>query len=299
MPLDFSAPLVAPPTALHLHETPTTAFVDLESAARVSVLVRPREEDASHYLSFVRTCHREEPVESESGDCLDRLAAAAGGSTLRQASEILQFYLRIEGVTRSLTHQLVRARIGWTFSETCTGDRDWRHARVLVPRALMRDSGALESYVSAALEAKRAYASALDSGMPTTVARYSLPHGIETYLHAWTNLSALSSWYAARTCTMTQGWEMVLLAEAVKIAVVSSSPWASPAFSCPCDSGKCWYHSARKTALEHVNYYRPDEAHDRFLWNPVSFLYHGTPYEVQSGAVPFQTRTYRGKERIT
>ena len=294
MPRNPSAAIQSKPAVLYTHETPRTWFRDLDTAPQVTVRIAPREEDASVYLSATRTCHHHKPVLSMPFDSLEMLGDAAAGRTLRQIMEILPFTLLIEGVDRTFTHQLIRARVGFTYSETCTGDRDWRHANVLVPRPIGCDHELYSRFIFDVVQQKETYAILLDRGVSTVAARRALPSSVETFIQVNTNLAALSAWYAARSCTMTQDWLMVLVAEEIRRKVLERCPWAAPAFKRPCDAGRCWYFEAAKTSLEHVNYYVPDAVHDRFEWNDGSFLYDGTPEQVSSGPEPVRDRFFRG-----
>jgi hypothetical protein len=230
-----------------------------------------------------------------------------------------------------LSHQLVRARVGWSFSETCTGDHDWRHGDFLVPRAWDRVPW-LDTALRHMLVSKHLYAAMVDGmylwpagdpdgpggystdfgvmalqshfsheaglGVPND-ARYILHPNLKVFVHAKTNLAALSEWYRKRSCTMTQAWEMVVLAERVKAAVLAVTPWAAKAFQCPCEQGKCWYLGAYKQPLAMANYYAPDPVHAAFMddWNPKSFLSPLPHHAVSSGPHPFTTREYHGYVR--
>lgn len=309
----------------HLDEVPRTTFEDLEDAKRVTVLSRPEDSPLESYMTFARTCHNPEPVVSVGGDDWDLVARSAGsGRLLGQDSELYYWTLRLEGLTRVLSHQLVRARIGWTFSETCTGDQDWRHGSFLIPRPWMRNEYLLETHIGQMLRSKLLYAADLDGRLgcigddnglfsplaqcdalpdkfaqgATLDARYGLHPNLKVYVHAKVNLAALRVWYAARSCTMTQAYEMVVLAERVREAVIAASPWAAKSFVRPCDSGQCWWHKNRGLGVMMTNYYKPDAVHDTFDWHPASWLYGRTPQEMNSGPVPFETRRYVGADRV-
>lgn len=316
---------------LHPFEEPITRFEDIEEAKKVTVRAAPREEDARALLDPALTCHSTEPLTDTEMDIrgwntLAALGEAARGSTLWQVAECLHYSLRLEGLTRICSHQLVRARIGVTFSETCTGDHDWRHGTFLVPRPWMRNERFLEMQLNHMLGSKQMYAADVDGVLNTNVvvdsapgivtwerveetfatgspniARYTLHPDLKVFVHMRASLSMIAEWYKKRCCTQTQAWEMVVLAEKVKAAIIEASPWAAPAFSKPCDSGQCWYLKAFKTPLAMANYYRPDETHAKHMpdWNPSSFVHPDrTAYEMSSGPVPFATREYKGFVRV-
>lgn len=311
---------------LHRGEVPRTRFLDMEDAKRITVLTWPGQTDPEHQplhgptigdaafaAAFAKTCHAPEPVDIAPHETLASvLEAAAGGSLLWQNAETFYYGLRLEGCSRILTHQFIRARIGISLSETCTGDHDWRHGDFLIPRAWMRGPGLLEVRIAHMLKSKDIYAKDLDGGLESDFifdpgfaspndARYGLHPNLKVFLHAKVNLAMLKEWYAKRSCTMTQAYEMVVLAERVKEAVLAVTPWAKAAFTRPCDSGKCWYLGAYKQPLAMANYYRPDEVHAKFMedWHPEEFLFPDRTHEqVSSGPAAFETREYRGYERV-
>lgn len=266
----------------------------------------PLRGDAAFAATFAKTCHAPEPVDIAPHETLgDVLGAAAGGSLLWQNAETFYYGLRLEGLSRVCSHQLVRARIGWSFSETCTGDHDWRHGDFLVPRAWCQRPLLLKSKIRHMLMSKHLYAADVDgadaqyddehrplplyginpvrrlavegeSFTPSMVydgpvfgspndARYVLHPNLKVFVHAKVNLAALKEWYAKRICPMTQSWEMVKLAERVKEAVLKVTPWAAPAFTNPCEVGECWYLKAYRQPLAMANYFRPDEVHAHFM----------------------------------
>lgn len=318
---------------LHKTEPAVTRFLDMEDAKKVTVRAAPREEDARAYLDLALTCHNPEPLPDDAmdlrgWDTLDALGDTARGQTLWQVGEGLYYSLRFEGLTRVCSHQLVRARVGWTFSETCTGDHDWRNGDFLIPRPWMRNERFLETAIQHMLLSKRLYASdidgemaweflepmagggallrvhrheAFDDGSPN-IARYILHPALKVFAHARVSLLALSEWYKKRSCAMTQAWEMVILAEKVKEAIIAATPWAAPAFTHPCALGQCWYLKAHKSPLAMANYYRPDEVHAAHMgdWNPKSFLFPDkTAEQMSSGPVAFTERKYIGLDRVS
>lgn len=318
MPKDLNAPVWPEMRTLHKGEDPRTRFLDMENAKRVTVLDYPGLPDRPNRhvmtaskrvfdggcqqllsrLTFARTCHSTEPVDLLDGDSWDMLQSAAGGKLLWQVAETLNYTLRLEGLSRICSHQLVRMRVGVTFSETCTGDHDWRHADFLVPRhwKFYEDdvSGSLEDRIRHGLRAKALYAAAVDQGETPNTARYMIPPNLKVFVHMHTNLGSLAQWYAKRVCTMTQSWEMVVLAERVRQAVVAVTPWAAAAFQNPCKAGRCWYMRAKEDPLAMSNYYPPDKVHDTFNWHPDSFLYQRPSYAMMSDATPIPTRWYVG-----
>lgn len=314
MPLDYNAPILPDMGILRTEETPITHFLDMEDAKRITVLDAPslsrdKEERIKEWqaaISFARTCHNTRPDEypvtsgPPLGDPWEEFTGAVNGSLLWQVGEVLHYTLRMDGLSRVIAHQLVRARIGWTFSEACTGDQDWRHAAFLIPRnwggEFVADAKIqLDRHKRRSLlDAKQRYADAIDAGEPPNTARLYLPPCLATFVHARVSLLALAAWYSKRSCTMTNSWEMVVLAERVKAAVLKATPWAAGAFVSPCTQGRCWYMGAYKNPTVKATYYRPDKNHDRFPWHPDSFPYR-EPHLMYSRPEAIMSETYLGR----
>jgi hypothetical protein len=282
-------------------ETPRTKFVDLEDALKVSVLAAP---DAKAFgpvvKSFTEACHCAEPNIPEAGVDV-KLEDIVNGQALWQSMETLHFNVLISGCSRVFTHQLVRARVGVTFSQQCFGDHDARHADILLHRCLAKPENAalLAAEIAQALESKAHYAAKIDSGwIPLQAARRSLPHNTSTFIHMHANLTAIAGLFRNRICTMTQDWETVLFARRLKTAILEAAPWAAPALMNPCEDGNCWYHKSRFSGFSTTNFFIPDKVHDTFDWNPKSFIHDATNEEMSSGPVPIQTVEFDGYERL-
>jgi thymidylate synthase (FAD) len=213
------------------------------------------------------------------------------GEGLWGAQEVLPFTLRITGVSRKFTHQLVRARIGVTFFQQCTGDQDLRHCAILVPRAwhqVLR-----EAYVDHALSAKHLYCRAVDNHVPVHEASYLLPHSISTYIYMHASLATLVAFYRKRICTMVNLWEMHLVAKQVASAIVRAYPETFKLFyPSPCQTGACWYQH-NKYSKKNTSWWQPDEQHDTFPWVAEDFDY-GTHAGASDPLDPFNERLFSG-----
>ena len=278
-----------------------TRFKDLSSSLRVEALGSQLQGPDNITLGEVlNATHADRPVMPKVSASTRELEGGLWG-----AQEMLHLTLRISGVSRVFTHQLVRARIGVTFFQQCTGDRDQRHDDILVPRVFQKLTGPRYApdrpwtlFLDAALEAKIAYALMLDYGIPVQEARYILPHSVETFIYLHANLAALSTLYHRRVCVMTNTWEMVLFARRLKEEILRVRPQARFLFEpSACEAGKCWF-TGSVFGGKNTPWWTPDKVHDTFQWAPESFV-HGVHAEVcGESVVPMEPRYFQGKREM-
>jgi len=143
----------------------------------ITVLARPQFSEPSHLpvrwtgastdgerlAEFAgRLCHmsQQNPAERSTREYLENIKKQGHGSVLEHAS----YSLLIEGVSRSLSHELVRHRAGFAYSQLSPRYADEREAGFVMPPAIMGDD-ALEAawgaQVAAALESYLRLADAL------------------------------------------------------------------------------------------------------------------------------------------
>lgn len=155
------------------------------------------------------------------------------GRTLPQAKELISFAFTIDGVSRACTHQLVRTRIGAAFMQHGGRDNDWRHRSFRKPETIRRaeeENTTLwnldlldinEFWTAWSLEdvirdhvatARHIYAALVDAGVPWQDARFLLPEGMTTYIHATYNYAALEGVLANRLEHVMQ-WEINCVAQ--------------------------------------------------------------------------------------
>lgn len=214
---------------------------------------------------------------------------------LWQAMETLHFTFKCTGITRHLTHQLVRQRIGITFSQQCSDSVDWRHQNILIPRAINPNQ-----IVPIVLKCKMLYADMIDSQLiPCQVARHILPHCLETFLYIHVSLATLVPMLKKRICTMTQPWETHLWAALTTGVVINHFPQLMKMFQPDCTKGTCFYHRAKENPAS-AYLYQPDELHGNqaFQWNPGSYIYDGTNEEINNSGSPHNTKYYHGLDEI-
>lgn len=110
-----------------------------------------------------RLCYMSQrnPAQRATRDYLENIKKQGHGSVLEHAN----FSVLLEGVSRSLTHELVRHRAGWAYSQLSQRYVDESEAQFVVPPAIIGDE-ALEAAWKAQIEsAKRTYIELVDQLM--------------------------------------------------------------------------------------------------------------------------------------
>lgn len=239
-------------------ESPLTRVRDLYEAIEVSVMLTPPDNAAQAIWEFERATWHDRPDQTKVPDDLHILDEILSKGALWQAQEILPFMVCINNVTRVETHQLVRQRIGITFSQQCSSDSDWRHHDVLVPRGMAR-TDAVHQFTMAAITQKNVYADLINRGQPVREARYILPHCLATFLYIYAPAITLAGMYRRRICPMVHSWEMVIVMEKLREAIIAAAPYMDQLLVNPCKTGNCWYNKADPDCQ--TNMYCPDEDH--------------------------------------
>lgn len=137
--------------------------------------------------------------------------------------EHISFTFAIDGVSRVLTHQLVRHRVGVAFSQQSQRYATVREAECVVPHSIRADDELAVKVNVAMQAAMELYKRLLDAGVPNEDARYVLPQAIATRLVMTANLHALIQMYRLDACLRSQ-WEMRRLINALKREIRHISP---------------------------------------------------------------------------
>ena len=128
--------------------------------------------------------------------------------------ESISFTFLIEGVSRAITHQMVRSRFAFFAQESLrfAVAEDWAQEVPLPPSlAQVRDEDpAVGIWRKALNQAEDAYNALVGAGMPAEEARGVLPHAITTRLYWTVSLRTLLAEAGKRTCTQAQfDWRLV------------------------------------------------------------------------------------------
>jgi flavin-dependent thymidylate synthase len=166
--------------------------------------------------------------------------------------EAAQFHFQIEGVTRSITHQMVRSRASFFAQESlrfAVPEGNWAEEIPLPAsiagapeerRKIMEKLGwergheprnyserllMLDAWEDAMINAQNAYTRLIELGMPAEEARGVLPHDMPTRIHWVMDLRTLLTEAGKRTCTQAQFPWRIIFAGMAKALREHTSDW--------------------------------------------------------------------------
>ena len=143
------------------------------------------------------------------------------GSTI----EHIVFTFGISGVSRTLSHQLVRHRAGVAFDQQSQRYVKFKGASTMLPTTVAEAEPGIrarfEEQVDGALEL---YGDLVEAGIPGEDARFVFPNATRTNLVMTANLRALIHMSGLRLCTMAQ-WEIRRLFQLIRHEVFAVSPF--------------------------------------------------------------------------
>lgn len=165
---------------------------------------------------------------------ISRLLAAGHLSPFEHAS----FTFAIEGVSRALSHQLVRHRIA-SYSQKSQRYVSEEGFSYVVPPSVAADPRAAVIFQEAMERAREAYRE-LSRIVPREDARYVLPNATETKIVCTMNARALLNFFRLRLCRRAQ-WEIRELALRMRDLVRGVAPALFALAGPPCETeGICW-----------------------------------------------------------
>lgn len=164
---------------------------------------------------------------------IDKLKGMGHESPLEHVS----FTFAIEGVSRTLTHQLVRHRIASYSqkSQRYVSENDFEY---IVPPSIARDSQAKEKFENLMCTIRQAYNELASMDIPKEDARYVLPNATETKIIVTMNARSLFNFFSLRCCTHAQ-WEIRQLANLMLVEVQKVAPILFKNAGASCKKGYC------------------------------------------------------------
>ena len=226
----------AEPAATRSATPRSPATRDLGMSAKL--LFPTREIAQQYYLPLIytacRTCYSElEPQDifdrattgqvatEKQQDLIRRVIESGHGSTI----EHIVFTFAISGVTRTLSHQLVRHRAGVAFDQQSQRYLNYKRPSYMVPGSLTDAPPEIRDRFTTEMDESLAfYGEMLASGIPGEDARFVMPNATRTNLIMTANLRALIHMSGLRLCTMAQ-WEIRRLFQLIRHEVFSVSPF--------------------------------------------------------------------------
>ncbi|HOB88857.1 MAG TPA: FAD-dependent thymidylate synthase [Bacillota bacterium] len=147
-------------------------------------------------------------------------------------TEHASFTFAIEGVSRSLSHQLVRHRIA-SYSQQSQRYVSEKGFEYVVPPSIARKPEALDLYEKQIEEIRKTYSKLVEM-VPKEDARYILPNACETKLVMTMNCRSLYNFFERRLCNRAQ-WEIRKLARAMLDCVNEVAPNLFSWVGSPCE----------------------------------------------------------------
>ena len=154
------------------------------------------------------------------------------------ALEHSSYTFAIDGVSRALTHQLVRHRLASYNQQSQRYVSYTDEPAFIVPPVVAADPAATERFLEACGAAFIAYRELLDSGVPAEDARYLLPNAMETKIVVTMNIRELLHFFELRCCKRAQ-WEIRELALQMLELVEPTAPYIFMDAGASCRRGPC------------------------------------------------------------
>jgi thymidylate synthase (FAD) len=163
---------------------------------------------------------------------LGKIVSMGHHSVIEHAS----FTFSVEGVSRSLTHQLVRHRIA-SFSQQSQRYVSLENPTFVIPHTVENDPKCKELYCKTMETIWETY-NELQKKIPAEDARYILPNGCTTNITITMNARELVHFFSLRCCERAQ-WEIRELADTMLELCKNVSPTIFKDAGAPCVRGPC------------------------------------------------------------
>jgi len=186
------------------------------------------------------SCYSEKPA----GDILNEIDEMKWEKVLQgilnmghhSVIEHASYTFSIEGVSRALTHQLVRHRLA-SYSQVSQRYVPMDEPSYVTPGSISQDEEAKKRFQSLMEKIWEEY-NLLAKTIPIEDARYVLPNACTTNITVTMNARELWHFFSLRTCRRAQ-WEIREVAERMLLAVREVSPLIFKSAGPPCLRGKC------------------------------------------------------------
>jgi thymidylate synthase (FAD) len=209
-----------------------------ELGLKATLLFPSREIVEQYYVPLIytacRTCYSEltpQDIFQKAADgeidvakmqrLISNVIESGHGSTI----EHVVFTFGISGVSRTLSHQLVRHRAGVAFDQQSQRYVTFKKAATMLPQTIAEASPDVrERYEDQIEGAMSLYGDLVGAGIPGEDARFVFPNATRTNLVMTTNLRALIHMSGLRLCTMAQ-WEIRRLFQLIRHEIFQVSPF--------------------------------------------------------------------------
>lgn len=169
-----------------------------------------------------------EAIEEAASNCYDsepsggRIMRACYNSGHHAVLEFCDFTFHIEGVSRALTHQLVRHRLA-SYAQRSQRYCSENEFDYIVPHSICKNKEAYVHYNKFMRECNELYEDLQKDGIPNEDARMVLPNACETQIEVKMNFRTLIHFMNERLCARAQ-WEIRTLAILMKACIEEQYP---------------------------------------------------------------------------
>ena len=147
------------------------------------------------------------------------------------------FTFGIEGVSRALSHQLVRHRIA-SYSQKSQRYVKEGQFEYIVPPTITENQADINVYESFMRHCQEAYDYFIRNGIPSEDARFVLPNACETKIIMTMNIRSLLHFFEERCCNRAQ-WEIRQMANMMLDICIEKAPILFAKAGASCIRGKC------------------------------------------------------------
>jgi thymidylate synthase (FAD) len=154
------------------------------------------------------------------------------------ALEHAVYTFAVDGVSRALTHQLVRHRLASYNQQSQRYVAFAEEPHFICPPAVASDPDAHKTFQAANAASFSAYRALIDAGVEPEDARYVLPNAIETKIVVTMNVRELLHFFELRCCNRAQ-WEIRDLSLAMLEIVEPTAPYIFLDAGAACRRGPC------------------------------------------------------------
>lgn len=151
--------------------------------------------------------------------------------------EHCSFTFGIEGVSRALSHQLVRHRIA-SYSQKSQRYVKEGQFEYIIPPTIYNNSADLTVFNGVMQHIQEAYDYFIRNGIPTEDARFVLPNACETKIIVTMNIRSLLHFFEERCCNRAQ-WEIRHMANMMLDICKETAPNIFNNAGASCVRGKC------------------------------------------------------------
>lgn len=179
-----------------------------------------------------------ELMETMSDTQVDKVLATIMRSGHFSALEHASYTFALDGVSRALTHQLVRHRLASYNQQSQRYVTYSGEPETVLPPTIASDPEAQAAFNTALDVAYATYAQLIEAGIPAEDARYVLPNACISKIVVTMNIRELLHFFEVRCCHRAQ-WEIQELACRMLDLVAPTAPYIFMDSGAACRRGPC------------------------------------------------------------